>query len=72
MKQVIHHGRVITVIANNEKGLWGAHAVIRWETGKFELHGERRFPTEMEAENDAIESGKRWVNNQRQRLQGLS
>jgi hypothetical protein len=70
MKQFIHHGYVITVTANNERGVWRAHAIIRWDKGKFELHGEVRFPTEMEAENHAVESGKHWVNNQLQRLQG--
>jgi hypothetical protein len=72
MKQVIHHGYVITVTTNSEKGVWRAHAIVRWDKGKFELDGEAGFPTEREAENHALELGKHWVNNQRQRLQGLS
>jgi hypothetical protein len=69
MKQVIHHGYVITVTANNEKGVWRAHAIISWDVGKFDLFDEVCFPTEMEAENHAVGLGKHWVNNRLQRMQ---
>ena len=31
MKQVRHHGYVITVRANNEERVWRGHAIITWE-----------------------------------------
>jgi len=40
MNQVIHHGYAITVTANNDRGLWRAHAIITWDKGKFELDDE--------------------------------
>jgi len=70
MKQVIHNGYVITVSANNDRDLWRAHAIIIWDKGNFELHDEARFPTQVEGENHAVESGKHWVNNHLQKMQG--
>jgi hypothetical protein len=72
MKHVLHHGYAITVTANNEEGIWRAHAIITWDGGKFELHDEVCFTTEMEAEEHAVELGKHWVNNRLQRMQGSS
>jgi hypothetical protein len=68
MKQVIHHGYVITVTANNEKRVWRGHAIITWDERKFSLQDPVCFPTEMEAEEHAVELGKHWVNNH---LQGM-
>jgi hypothetical protein len=68
MNRVIHHGYVITVTANNEKMLWRGHAIITWKQGKFNLYDPVCFPTEMEAEEHAVELGKHWVNNH---LQGM-
>jgi hypothetical protein len=70
MKHLIHHGYVITVTAISEKGVWGAQANITWGEGKFDLDDEGRFPSQMEAENHAVESGKHWVNNHLQSMQG--
>jgi len=70
MKHVIHHGYVITVTTNNEKGVWRGHAIITWDEGKSDLHDKVCFPTEMEAEEHAAELGKHWVNNHLQRMQG--
>ena len=72
MKHVSHNGYVITVTANNEKGTWRSHAIITWYAGKFDLHDEVCFTTEMEAEEHAVESGKHWVNNRLQILKGSS
>jgi hypothetical protein len=68
MTHVIHHGYVIMVTANNEKRVWRGHAIITWEQRKFDLHDPVCFPTEMEAEEHAVELGKHWVNNH---LQGM-
>ena len=60
MKHVSYNGYVITVTANNEKGTWRSHVTISWYAGKFDLHDEVCFTTEMEAEEHAVESGKHW------------
>ena len=70
MKHVSYNGYVITVTANNEKGTWRSHVIITWYAGKFDLHDEVSFTTEMEAEEHAVESGKHWVNNRLQILKG--
>ncbi|HXV84782.1 MAG TPA: hypothetical protein VEG60_33460 [Candidatus Binatia bacterium] len=70
MKHIVYHGYVITVTANNDKSFWRARAIIIWDKGKFELHGEVGFPTEMEAEENGLELGKHWVNNHLQSMQG--
>jgi hypothetical protein len=72
MKHVSYNGYVITVTANNEKGTWRSHVIITWYAGKFDLHDEVCFTTEMEAEEHAVESGKHWVNNRLQILKGSS
>jgi hypothetical protein len=72
MKQVSYLGYVITVTANNEKNTWRSHVIITWRVGKFALHDEVTFTTEMEAEEHAIELAKHWVNNHLQRMQGSS
>ena len=72
MKHVSHNGYVITVTANNEKGTWRSHVIITWYAGKFDLHDELCFTTEMEAEEHAVESGKHWVNNRLQILKASS
>ena len=72
MKHVSYNGYVITVTANNEKGTWRSHVIITWYAGKFDLHDEVSFTTEMEAEEHAVESGKHWVNNRLQILKGSS
>ena len=72
MKHVSHNGYVITVTANNEKGTWRSHVIITWYAGKFDLHDEVCFTTEMEAEEHAVESGKHWVNNRLQILKASS
>jgi hypothetical protein len=58
------------VTANNEEGMWRGHMIITWYAGKFALHDEVCFTTEMEAENHVIELGKHWVNNRLQGMQG--
>ncbi len=40
MKQLTHHGYAVTVTANNDTGLWRAHAIITWDKGKFEMDDE--------------------------------
>jgi hypothetical protein len=72
MKHVIHHGYAITVTANNEKRVWRGHAIITWEERKFDLHDPVCFPTEIEAEEHAVELGKHWVNNHLQGMRGSS
>ena len=72
MKHVSYNGYVITVTANNEKGTWRSHVIITWYAGKFDLHDEVCFTTEMEAEEHAVESGKHWVNNRLQILKASS
>ena len=72
MKHVSYNGYVITVTPNNEKGTWRSHVIITWYAGKFDLHDEVCFTTEMEAEEHAVESGKHWVNNRLQILKGAS
>jgi len=72
MKHVSYNGYIITVTANNEKGTWRSHVIITWYAGKFDLHDEVCFTTEMEAEERAVESGKHWVNNRLQILKGSS
>jgi hypothetical protein len=70
MKHVSYLGYVITVTANNDEGMWRARMIITWYAGKFDLHDEVCFTTEMEAEKHAIELGKHWVNNRLQSMQG--
>jgi len=70
MKQVSYIGYVITVTANNEKSTWRSHVIITWYAGKFGVYDECTFTTEIEAEEHAIELGKRWVNKRLQSMQG--
>jgi hypothetical protein len=70
MKHVSYLGYVITVTAKNEKSTWRSHVIITWYAGKFDLHYEAYFKTEIEAEEHAVELGKHWVNNRIQTLQG--
>jgi hypothetical protein len=44
--------------------------ITTWYAGKFDLHDEVCFTTEMEAEKHGIELGKHWVNNRLQSMQG--
>ena len=69
MKHVSYLSYVITVTANHEKGMWRAHVIITWYAGKFDLHDEACFTTEMEAKEHAIELGRHWVNNRIQSMQ---
>jgi hypothetical protein len=69
MKQVSYLGYVITATANNEKSMWQSHVIISWHAGKFSLHDEVCFTTEMEAEEHAGELGKHWVNNRLESMQ---
>jgi hypothetical protein len=70
MKHVSYLGYVITVTADNEKGMWRSHVIITWYAGKFEVHDEVTFITETEAQEHAIQLGKHWVNNRLQSMQG--
>jgi hypothetical protein len=70
MKRVSYNGYVITVTPNNEKGTWRSHVIITWYEGRFDLHDEVCFTTQLKAEEHAIELGKHWVNNRLQRMQG--
>jgi len=70
MKRVSYNGYVITVTANNEKGIWRSQVIITWYEGRFDLHDEVCFTTQPKAEEHAIELGKHWVNNRLQRMQG--
>jgi len=49
--------------------MWRAHVIITWYAGKFDLHDEACFTTEMEAKEHAIELGRHWVNNRIQSMQ---
>ena len=69
MKHVSYLNYVITVAANNEKGIRRSHVIITWYAGKFEVHDEVTFTTETEAEEHAIQLGKHWVNNRLQSIQ---
>jgi hypothetical protein len=69
MKHLIYHGYLITIAPNNEKGVWRAHATIDWDQGKFDLHDEIGFPTEIEADKHGVELAKHWVNNHLQKMQ---
>jgi hypothetical protein len=69
MKHVSYRDYVIAVTASNEEGMWRGQMIITWYAGKFALHDEVCFTTEMEAENHAIELGKHWVNNRIQSMQ---
>ena len=57
MKHVSYLGYVITVTAKNENGTWRSHVIITWYAGKFDLHDEAYFTTEIEAEERAVELG---------------
>jgi hypothetical protein len=70
MKHVSYLDYVITVTANNEKGMWRPHVIITWYAGKFALHDDVTFTTETEAEERAVELGKHWVSNRIQSMQG--
>jgi hypothetical protein len=67
MKHVSYLSYVVTVTANNEKGMW--RSLVR---RKFKVHDEVTFTTETEAEEHAIQLGKDWVNNRLQILKGSS
>ena len=69
MKHVSYLGYVITVTAKSENGTWRSHVIITCYAGKFDLHDEASFTTEMKAEEHAIELGKHWVNNRLQSMQ---
>ncbi len=71
MKHVSYLGYVITVTANDEKKMWRSHVIITWYAGKFDLHDEVCFTTEVEAEEHGVELGKHWVNNHIQSMQRL-
>jgi hypothetical protein len=70
MRHLIHYGHLITIAPHNENEVWRAHAIIDWDKGKFDLHDEVCFSTEIEAEEHAVELAKHWVNNHRQKMQG--
>ena len=70
MKHLIYHGYLITITANHESGIWRAHALINRDKATFDLHDEICFPTEIEAEEYAVDLAKHWVNNHRQKMQG--
>ena len=69
MKHVSYLSYVVTVTANNKKGMWRSHVIITWYAGKFKVHDEVTFTTETEAEEHAIQLGKDWVNNRLQSIQ---
>ena len=70
MKHVSYLDYVITGTANNEKSTWRSHVIVSWYAGKFDLHDEASFITEMEAEEHAIQLGKHWVNDRLQSIRG--
>jgi hypothetical protein len=69
MTHVSYRDYVITGATTNENGTWRSHVTITWYAGKFDLHDEVCFTTEMEAQEHAIELGKHWVNNRFQSMQ---
>jgi hypothetical protein len=69
MKHVSYKDYVITVANAKENKTWRSHVSITWYTGKFDLHDEFWFTTEIEAEEHGVELGKHWVNNRIQSLQ---
>jgi hypothetical protein len=70
MKHVSYKDHVITVANTNENRTWRSHVTVTWETGKFDLHDEVCFRTEIEAEEHGAELGKHWVNNRIQAMRG--
>ena len=69
MKHVSYKGYTIMVANTNENRTWRSHVTITWRAGKFDLHDEVCFTTEIEAEKHGVELGKHWVNNRIQSIQ---
>ena len=57
MKHVLYN-YVITVSNANENKIWRSHVTATWYAGKFDLHDESCFTTEIEAEEHCLELGK--------------
>ncbi len=71
MKQVSYKDYVITVANTKENRTWRSHVTITWYGGKFDLHDEFCFKTEIESEEHGVALGKHWVNNRIQSMQRL-
>jgi hypothetical protein len=71
MKQVSYKNYIIRVANAKDNRRWRSHVTISWYAGKFDLHDEVYFPTEIEAEEHGVELGKHWVNNRIQYMQRL-
>ena len=71
MKSLSYKDYVIMVANTKENKTWRSHVTVTWYAGKFDLHDEFCFTTEMEAEEHGVELGKHWVNNRIQRMQRL-
>lgn len=71
MKRIIHGGYTITATANNDAGVWQPLVSIRLGHGPriVALQDERRFQTELQAEEYALVLGKQWVQKRLQRMQ---
>ena len=69
MKSVTYKDYVVTVTTTNQNGTWRSHVTVTWYAGKYVLHDEVCFTTDMEAQEHAIELGKHWVNNRLQSMQ---
>ena len=71
MKQVSYKNYIIRVANAKDNRNWRCHVTISWDAGKFDLHDEVYFTTEIEAEEHGVELGKHWVNNRIQCMQRL-
>ena len=71
MNRTIHYGYTITATANNDEGVWQPLVSIRLGHGPqiVALQDERRFQTELQAEEYALVLGKQWVQKRFQRMQ---
>jgi hypothetical protein len=71
MKQISYKNYIIRVANAKENRSWRSHVTISWYAGKFDLHDEVSFTTEIAAEEHGVELGKHWVNNRIQYMQRL-
>jgi hypothetical protein len=71
MKHVSYKDYEITVSNTKKNKTWRSHVTVTWYAGKFDLHDEFCFTTEVEAEEHGVELGKHWVNNRIQSMRCL-
>ena len=71
MKHVSYKDYEITVSNTKKNKTWRSHVTVTWYAGKFDLHDEFCFTTEVEAEEHGVELGMHWVNNRIQSMRCL-